>query len=179
MTDFAADTVGLALAAFSPAWDAPAWAEVEAPDVPGPEAVEPLEHDPARMPEFFVNLEPRPTFGGWIGSGGEEAVTGGWMRVRPPQVLDAPTAAFLCDAWWPAVFSRLGAPVGVPTIDLTVHFRRTLPVAGASADDFVLGTFRTRTVHDGFLEEDGELWSSGGALLAQSRQLALLRVPRA
>jgi hypothetical protein len=33
--------------------------------------------------------------------------------------------------------------------------------------------FRTRTAREGFLEEDGEIWSADGTLLAQSRQLAI------
>ena len=43
----------------------------------------------------------------------------------------------------------------------------------SSPKDFVLGRFRTRTVAEGFLEEDGELWTADGALVAQSRQLAI------
>jgi hypothetical protein len=34
--------------------------------------------------------------------------------------------------------------------------------------------FRTREVAGGFLEEDGELWSRGGVLLAHSRQLGVV-----
>jgi hypothetical protein len=37
-----------------------------------------------------------------------------------------------------------------------------------------LGIFRTQTARGGFIEEDGWLWSPGGVLLAQARQLALL-----
>jgi hypothetical protein len=41
------------------------------------------------------------------------------------------------------------------------------------ASDWVLAGFTTRTARDGLLEEDGELHSRDGRLLAQSRQLAL------
>jgi acyl-CoA thioesterase len=56
-----------------------------------------------------------------------------------------------------------------PTIDLTVHFRAPVPVEGP-----LLARFRSRFVRDGYFEEDGELWTRDGTLVAQSRQLALL-----
>jgi hypothetical protein len=77
------------------------------------------------------------------------------------------------------VFSTLAdddaLPGGIPTIDLTVHFRSPLPLAAAEPGAHVLAVFRTRLVNEGLLEEDGELWSRDGQLLAHSRQLALLR----
>ena len=63
----------------------------------------------------------------------------------------------------------------MPTIDLSLHFRQTLPRPGAAPDAWTLAVFRTLTSREGFLEEDGELWSQDGVLLAQSRQLALAR----
>ena len=60
----------------------------------------------------------------------------------------------------------------MPTVDLTIHFRSKLPLPDAHPDDYVLATFRTGVAAEGFLEEDGEVWSKDGVLLAQSRQLA-------
>jgi acyl-CoA thioesterase len=41
-------------------------------------------------------------------------------------------------------------------------------------DDYVLAVFRSRYASEGFVEEDGEIWSPDGQLLAQSRQLAVM-----
>ena len=75
----------------------------------------------------------------------------------------------LADAWWPSPLPRLTRPAALPTIDLTVHFR-----SPPAADGPVLAVFRSSTSSGGFFEEDGELWSGDGVLLAHSRQLALL-----
>ena len=83
----------------------------------------------------------------------------------------------LTDAWPPAVFSyaEMGTiPGGVPTVDLTVHFRAPLPPPESGEHDWVLAVFRSREARQGFVEEDGEIWSRGGVLLAQSRQLAVV-----
>ena len=74
---------------------------------------------------------------------------------------------------------RAGRFVAAPTLDLTIHIRRPLPPAGMGADDYVLGRFWSRLAVGGVWEEDGELWTPGGELIAQSRQLALAReLPR-
>ena len=41
-------------------------------------------------------------------------------------------------------------------------------------DAFVLVDFRTRAVQGGYLEEDGEIWSEDGVLLAQARQVGVV-----
>jgi acyl-CoA thioesterase len=103
-----------------------------------------------------------------------EAVGGSWMRLEEPQPFDAPAIAALADAHIPPVFVRTGERLVVPTVDLTVHFRRPLPYAGVEPDDFLLAVFRTNAAADGFMEEDGEIWAPDGTLLAQSRQLAVM-----
>jgi len=173
----------VALGAFSPAWTGPEMSAGEPPAAPPPEEIEALAFDEG-MPEFFSHVELRPVFGGFAGSGAETMEVGGWIQTRPALPVDAVVAAFLADAVWPAPYPRLETPLLAPTIDLTIHFRRALPAIRPPASpavpsgEPVLARFSTRLVHDGFFEEDGELWSRDGRLLAQSRQLALLREPR-
>ena len=59
----------------------------------------------------------------------------------------------------------------VPTVELTVHVR------GVPAPGPLRVAFRSRFIHDGLLDEEGELWDSAGALVAQSRQLSLMPRP--
>jgi acyl-CoA thioesterase len=163
--------IALALAAFSEPW--PAGIELDdaaPPDVPPPEALEPPSWE---RPRFAENFDTRFTFGTTPFSGPAEALTGGWIRLNEPQVADDVYVMMLADAWPPAVFQLAEGFFPVPTVELTVHFRAALPLAGATAEDFHLVRFRTMLIRDGFLEEDGAIWSRDGQLLAQSRQLAL------
>ncbi len=115
-----------------------------------------------------------PALGAVPFSGADEALSGGWMTLHEPQPVDAPVLALYADLWLPAVFSRLTRPVAAPTIDLTVHFRDPVAAAAVEPAAPVLGVFRSDYAADGLVEEDGELWSPDGVLLAHSRQLALL-----
>jgi acyl-CoA thioesterase len=117
-----------------------------------------------------------PAIGAAPFSGGEEARTGGWLRLEDPRPVDHVLLATYADAWFPAPFARLTGPVAAPTIDLTIHFRTSDPAVAAGEP--VLTVFTSRTLQDGFWEEDGEIWSTDGRLLAQSRQLALLLPPK-
>lgn len=106
-----------------------------------------------------------------------EARTGGWLRLVEPRLLDAAQLVAYADAWPPSVFTSSEVPPspgGIPTVDLTVHVRTPLPAPGVRPEDPVLVSFHTREVSQGLLEEDGEIWSRDGRLLAHSRQLAVL-----
>jgi acyl-CoA thioesterase len=141
----------------------------EFPEVEPPDAIAPARHR-ADPPPFARQFEFRQAVGARVFGRGEEAVTGGWVRLRRERPLDAALLVALCDSWFPAVFALVDEPRPVPTLELTVHLRTD---GGALPPDWVLGRFTTRTARDGFLEEDGEIYSRDGRLLAQSRQLAL------
>jgi acyl-CoA thioesterase len=163
-----------ALAVLAEDWDAIGYSEVEMPEVEPPgELYAPDPELVPGMPTMFQNYRMRTALGEPAFSGGAP-YSGAWFRAREPRLLDAPLAAAILDAWFPAPFVRIEHAVPAPTIDYTVHFRSPLPPAGASAEDPFLAVFKSGLARHGFFEEDGELWSADGTLLAQSRQLALL-----
>jgi acyl-CoA thioesterase len=168
--------VAIAVAAFSKPRDGVEFCDATMPAVPPPDGLATRSPLPDTPPiayrwdtRWAIGREP------WADTpASADAVAGGWIRLEEPQLLDAFAVAAMTDAWVPPVFSRVGARMFVPTIDLTVHFRTSLPLVIATADDFMLVVFRTTAAKEGFLEEDGEVWSRDGTLVAQSRQLAAM-----
>jgi acyl-CoA thioesterase len=169
--------IAIAVGALSKPWPAPSYADATMPEVPPPEAcVEGVR--PGEVPPIFSQVEARWAIGAPPFTVDAAAHVGGWIRLVERRPLDAILATALMDFWPPSMFNRIGAVTGVPTIDLTVHLRAELPPPHARDDDWYLVSFRSRLAAEGFAEEDGELWSGDGRLVAQSRQLALVLAPR-
>jgi hypothetical protein len=158
--------VALGLGAFADAYGGPAVGDVPPPDVPPPTPDQP---PLAGAPPFTDQLIFQPRFGAPPFTGADESVVGGWIGFRDGRPLDGPAMCVMADGFYPAIWPRLTALHPAPTIDLTVHFRATLPYPGP-----LLARFNTSFARDGYFEEDGQLWAADGTLVAQSRQLALL-----
>ncbi len=139
------------------------------PAVPTPEDCPPIAPPPFPIP-LRDRFESRHAIGPLPGTGADEAVTGGWIRLADPEPTDAHVLAQLADAWVPAVFGVTRERLVVPTVDLTVHFRQ----APVDPDPWLLVQFRSTFAAEGYLEEDGAVWDRSGRLLALSRQLAVL-----
>ncbi len=163
-----------ALAAFSDPRTGPSYEARAMPGVKPPEELAHLVPEERNRPAFFRNYEAIPAIGPPPFQSEETTLTGGWIRTREPRPLDAPLAAAILDAWIPTAFIYLDRAYPAPTLDLTIHFREPLPPPGCGPDEWYLSAFRSGLARDGFFDEDGELWSADGRLLAQSRQLALL-----
>ncbi|MFK7898528.1 MAG: thioesterase family protein [Myxococcota bacterium] len=171
----------LATAAYAIPQEIGGFVHAEMPDVPSPsECVlreRPTERD---LPPLHDRYEQRFTIGPVPFSEEErtrEARSGGWIRLKEPRAWDTAEIAAISDAWPPAIFTSKDMPPtsgGVPTVDLTVHILAPEALASMAPDEHVLVDFRTRAVQGGYLEEDGEIWSEGGVLLAQARQLAVV-----
>jgi acyl-CoA thioesterase len=173
------DLQATALAILSEDWNGPSFSALEMPEAEPPEELyHPDPEQVSGMPTMFQNYSVRPAIGEPAFSGAAP-YSGAWLRAREPRPLDAPLAAAILDAWFPAPFVQLDRAALAPTLDYTVHFRSPLPPPGAAPDDPYLAVFRSGLAREGFVEEDGQLWSRDGALLVQSRQLALLLDPPA
>ena len=184
--------LAIAVAAFSTSRPSIEFCDLVMPEVVAPEQLEPMPLGPiadraapadgARLPGtgplMRERYEQRWAVGPQPFSGADgPATSGGWIRLARQELGDEGSAVdehllvAMADAWIPPIFGRITQPVAVPTIDLTVHLRNPLP---PGFDDWILVVFRSSVASDGFVEEDGELWSRDGLLLAQSRQLAVV-----
>lgn len=140
------------------------------PDMPPPEACC-TRSAPAQgvdlpiLDRLDVRLHPDEAAPGAAGA----ARVSGWIRFADGRAPDAPACLLMADAFPPAVFGLLGMVGWVPTLELTVHLRRR-PVPG-----WLLGQFWSHDLSDGRVIEDGALWDASGQLVAQARQLALVR----
>jgi len=160
----------LALASFGVEREGVIDFDTPAPSVPRPEDLDAPEL-PKWTPPIFRKLDYRPCIGPAQMSGADEALTGGWSRLKDGQPLDEAALAMFADAWAPSAWTRLKDPAVAPTIDMTFHFRSRIK----PGTEWALVRMSSLTSKHGFWEEDGELWAPDGTLLAQSRQLALLR----
>jgi acyl-CoA thioesterase len=149
------------------------YADLALPDVPAADAVDPVPYHPG-TPPIGARLEARPVFGTPPFSGGPAALSGGWIRMTDPYPADAFALCQYADGWLPSAFSRMTTFARAPTLDFTVHFRRTLPLAGDPLSPVLLKVW-SDTSAEGYHEEDTAIWAPDGTLIAQSRQLALLR----
>jgi len=153
--------------------DEPEWADAQRPEAGRPDDCPPVKRVEG-SPRFQDRFDIRWVRGGHPGRPESEARNVAWLRMDPPQPLDHVTVTAMSDGWMPAVVSKLGAFAIVPTFDLTIHFRSRLPVEG----EWLLADYRSRFSAGGSWEEDGELWAPDGTLVAQSRQLAMIRDSR-
>jgi acyl-CoA thioesterase len=125
-------------------------------------------------PPFMDRVDVRlhPDDAGFVrGEPSGSPVLRGWFRLLDDEPVDPVAMLLAVDSFPPTIFNA-DLPVSwSPTVELTAHVRAR-PTAG-----WLACAYRTRFISGGFLEVDGEVWDATGALVAQSRQLAL--VPRA
>ncbi|SNT57947.1 thioesterase family protein [Actinacidiphila glaucinigra] len=147
------------------------------PQMPPPEQCVGTEAAP---PEFLksspmlerIELRLDPDTVGWaVGAPSGRGIVQGWLRMPDGREPD-PLMLLLAVDSLPPVSIDLGIPGWAPTLELTAHVRAR-PEPG-----WLRLKHSTRNFADGYMEEDAEVWDSAGRLVAQSRQLARVRLPQ-
>ncbi|MFB7292948.1 thioesterase family protein [Actinacidiphila glaucinigra] len=147
------------------------------PQMPPPEQCVGTEAAP---PEFLKNspmlerieLRLDPDTVGWaVGAPSGRGIVQGWLRMPDGREPDPLMLLLAVDSLPPVSFD-LGIPGWAPTLELTAHVRAR-PEPG-----WLRLKHSTRNFADGYMEEDAEVWDSAGRLVAQSRQLARVRLPQ-
>jgi acyl-CoA thioesterase len=152
--------------------DAPSWTDAAPPELPAPDDCIRVDPERTGVPPLMGRYDMRVA----VGKPDQRPVrVEGWIRTAEPRAVDDIALAAMTDAYMPPAVFRAPERVFVPTLELTIHFRGEPP---AGEHPFVAATFVSRFAGGGVVEEDGELWSEDGRLLAQSRQLALVRTQR-
>ncbi|MEV6960875.1 thioesterase family protein [Streptomyces sp. NPDC051207] len=146
-----------------------------------PPAIPPLdqcfgpEDGPAPVPSgsaltdrLMIKVDPA-TLGWALGQPSGKGEMRAWFGLKDGRDADPLSLLLAVDALPPTAF-ELGLSGWVPTVELTVHVR-CRPAPGP-----LRVSVTTRNLAGGFLEEDAEVWDSADRLVAQSRQLARVRL---
>lgn len=141
-----------------------------APPIPPPDACVPRSGGASGAPLPILDvLDIRLPADQVVPGAAGRAALDGWIRFRDGRPPDVRALPLFADTFPNAVVGLFGTLPWVPTVELTVHLRRR-PAPG-----WIQGRVVTVDLADGRLIEDGRLWDAEGHLVAQSRQLALLR----
>ncbi|MGI5136781.1 MULTISPECIES: thioesterase family protein [unclassified Streptomyces] len=128
----------------------------------------PVSGSSAITERLMLKLDPA-TLGWALGSPSGKGEMRAWFGLADGRDQDPLSLLLAVDALPPTAF-ELGISGWVPTVELTVHVR-SRPAPGP-----LRVSITTRNLAGGFLEEDAEVWDSKDRLVAQSRQLARVRL---
>ncbi|MFI9614101.1 thioesterase family protein [Streptomyces sp. NPDC052023] len=128
----------------------------------------PVDGSSAITERLMLKLDPS-TLGWALGAPSGRGEMRAWFGLKDGRDADPLSLLLAVDALPPTAF-ELGISGWVPTVELTVHVR-CRPAPGP-----LRVSITTRNLAGGFLEEDAEVWDSADRLVAQSRQLARVRL---
>lgn len=150
------------------------WSDTESklPPVPGPQGL--VRHAPPPMVAFlqrydfrYVDCDPL--------AGGDHSATQCWISDLPPRKLDFPSIAAYCDSFVPRLFVRKGAPRPISTITLSINFHIDGNALAQLDGHHAFGKAKANAFNGGYYDQEAQLWSEDGALLATTHQLVWFR----
>ncbi|ABW66106.1 thioesterase family protein [Desulfosudis oleivorans] len=119
--------------------------------------------------QMDVRLDPACT--GWLTSGAltDRSEQKGWIRFKDDRPFDMLSLLLAADAFPPPVLASHGMTAWVPTLEMSVNIRQK------PSSPWLRCVFRSRFIHNGIVEEDGQVWDENDRLVAVSRQVSQFR----
>lgn len=157
------------------AFEGPDHHELAPPEMPPPDACIRLDPSLPPAPKILAQVDTRldPATSAFLRGERGSAELRAWMRLSDGRAPDPLALAMFADVLPPTSFNVFGVTGWVPTLELTTQIRRR-PMQDPQHQGWIRVRVITRHVTAGHFEEDGELWDESGALVAVSRQRAML-----
>jgi acyl-CoA thioesterase len=98
-----------------------------------------------------------------------------WMADSVPRKVDALSLVAMSDAFFARIFHAKRELVPFGTVSLTTYFHADAADLAAEDVTRVLGVADAKVFHKSYGDQNGELWSPGGRLLATTTQIAYFK----
>ncbi|HJV76339.1 MAG TPA: thioesterase family protein [Noviherbaspirillum sp.] len=150
------------------------WSDTESriPDVAAPETL--TRHPAPAMVPFLERYDMRYVDGNPL-RGGDDSATQCWISDVPPRKLDFASIAAYCDSFVPRLFVRKGAPTPISTVTLSINFHIDDNALQKQQGLYAFGKAKANAFNGGYYDQEAQLWSQDGALLATTHQLVWFR----
>jgi acyl-CoA thioesterase len=153
-------------------------------------------HQPAQMPEAkpfeqirpypniaaswanqydFRFVEGHPDFRSGAGKEPASAFTKLWIGDRKPRKIDAQSLVAMSDAFFGRIFHVRNELVPFGTVSLTTYFHADAEDLAQDNITRVLAVADAKIFHKSYQDQNGELWSPSGRLLATTTQIAYFK----
>jgi acyl-CoA thioesterase len=98
-----------------------------------------------------------------------------WIGDRVPRKIDAPSLLAMSDAFFARIFHVRGEVVPIGTVTLTTYFHVDAEDLAREDITRILGVADAKAFHKSYGDQNGELWSPSGRLLATTTQMTYFK----
>ena len=123
----------------------------------------------------FRFVEGDPDFDGAGQDGPASAFSKLWIADRVPRKIDALSLMSMSDAFFGRVFHARRELVPFGTVSLTTYFHADAEDLAREDITRVLAVADAKIFHKSYCDQNGELWSPSGRLLATTTQIAYFK----
>lgn len=98
-----------------------------------------------------------------------------WIQDKPQRPLDYQSLLSLSDCFFPRIFLRRAELMPAGTVSLTTYFHCNSDILSRCSNQFLLGEARGQRYYRNYFDQQTELWSADGTLLATSNQIVYFK----